>query len=71
MIKYADDVENCPANCKKEVQILNVVKTICNVIDPVSDTFAEEGLAKAKAYGLETRHLAKAIEKMQDRLLEE
>ncbi len=71
MIKYTDDVENCPESCKKEVQILSVVKTICNVIDPISDTFAEEGLAKAKAYGLETRHLAKAIEKMQDRLLEE
>ncbi len=71
MIKYADDLENCPSNYIKEVQILNVVKTICNVIDPLADQFVEAGIAKAKEFGLDTRHLEKAIEKMQDRMLEE
>jgi HD-like signal output (HDOD) protein len=71
MIKYTDDVENCPDNYKKSVQILNVVKTICNVTNPLDDKFIEAGLAKAKDYGLDTKWLEKAIEKMQDRLLEE
>jgi len=71
MIKYSDDVENCPPSYLKEVQILNVVKTICNVTDPVGDQFTQAGITKAKEFGFETRHLEKAIETMQDRLLEE
>ena len=71
IIKYVDDIENCPDTYKQESQILNVVKTICNVTDPLGDQFVEEGMAKAKEFGLDTRHLEKAIEKMQDRLLEE
>ena len=71
IIRYADDVENCPEKYKKEAQILDVVRTICNVTDPVGDQFAEAGIAKAEAYGLDTKFLAKAIETMQDRLLEE
>jgi len=71
IIKYVDDLENAPDTYKKESEILNVVKTICNVTEPLSDKFAQEGIAKAKEFGLETRFLEKAIEKMQDRLLEE
>jgi len=71
MIKYSDDVENSPKNYLKEVQILNVVKTICNITDPLGDQFVEAGIKKAKAFGLETKHLEKAIKTMQDRLLEE
>lgn len=71
MIKYTDDVENCPPKYLKEVQILNVVKTICNVTDPLADKFAQVGLEKASSFGLDTKYLEKAIETMQDRQLEE
>jgi len=71
IIQYTDDLENCSGKYLKESQILYVVKTICNVIDPISDTFIEEGLKKAKEFGLDTRSLEKACEKMQDRLLDE
>jgi len=71
MIKYSDDIENCPKNYLKEAQILNVVKTICNITDPLGTQFADAGIAKAEKFGLDTRHLEKAIETMQDRLLEE
>jgi len=71
IIKYTNDVENCPGNYKKEAQVLTVVDTICNVTDPVSDDFAAKGLALAKSFGLDTKSLEKAIETMQDRLLEE
>ena len=71
IIKYTDDLDNCPEKYSKEAKILNVVKTICNVTDPINDTFAEAGVEKASGFGLETRNLEKAIEKMQDRLLDE
>jgi HD-like signal output (HDOD) protein len=71
MIKYSDDVENCPKNYLKEAQVLHVVKTICNVTDPIGDQFVQEGIKKAKAFGLDIKNLEKAIETMQDRLLEE
>jgi len=70
-IEYVNNIDNCPEQFKKEAQILNVVSTICNVTDPLSDTFAEAGIEKAKSFGLETRFLEKAIEKLQDRMLEE
>jgi HD-like signal output (HDOD) protein len=70
-ITYVNNIENCPEQLKKEAQILNVVSTICNVTDPLSDAFAEAGIEKAKSFGLETRFLEKAIEKLQDRMLEE
>jgi len=70
-IGYTDDIDNCPEQYKKDAQILQVIKTICNVIDPLSDTFVEAGMEKAEQFGLDTRSLEKAIEKMQDRLLEE
>ncbi len=71
MINFTDDLENCPEKYKKEAQILNVVNTICNVTDPLSVEFADAGLAKAKKFGLDTKFLEKAIETMQDRLLED
>jgi len=71
MIHYTDDLENCPSKYKQEAQILNVVKTICNVTDPMGEQFKEEGLRKAKEFGLDTKNLERAIETMEDRLLEE
>ena len=69
--KYADDVDNSPDTYAKEAKVLNVVKIICNITDPLNDTFAQDGIDKASSYGLDTRNLEKAIEKMQDRLLDE
>ena len=70
-IGYADDIDNCPNQYKKNAQVLQVIKTICNVTNPLEDEFIEAGMEKAKAFGLDTRSLTKAIEKMQDRLLDE
>jgi len=69
-IAYVHDLDNCPEKYKKEAQILNIISTICDVTDPVGDKFAEAGIEKAKSFGLDTKFLSKAIEKMQDRLLD-
>ena len=56
---------------RKNSQILNVIKTICSVCDPMSDENIALGIEKAKKFGLDVPKLQKAIDKMQDRLLEE
>ncbi|MEA3315816.1 MAG: HDOD domain-containing protein [Campylobacterota bacterium] len=71
IIKYTDDIDSCPQEYLEKAKILTVVKTICNVIEPLSDKSIEEGVSLASNFGLDTRHLKKAIEKMEDRLLEE
>jgi HD-like signal output (HDOD) protein len=70
-IAFTNDLDNCPPKYLKEAQILNVIKIICNVCDPLSDKFAQEGLSKAEEFNLNTDALEKAIEKMQDRMLDE
>lgn len=69
-IEFVDNIEACPEKYLKKAQILNVVKTICNVTDPLSDKNVALGVAKAKKFGLDTNSLQKAIEKMQDRMLD-
>ena len=71
MIEFVDDIDNCPEKYRKETQILHVAKIACNVIDPLSDKSCEQAVQKAKELGLDIAPLEKAIEKMQDRLLDE
>ena len=71
MIEYVDDIENCPEEYKEEAQILHIAKLACNITDPLSDASCEMAIEKAKEFGLDTKPLEKAIEKMQDRLLDE
>lgn len=71
VIEYVDDLSKCNEEFKEKSQILDVIKTICCVTDAFSDEKIEEGLAKAKAYDLDIKNLEAAIEKLQDRLLDE
>ena len=70
IIRYVDDIEHCDKVYLKEVQILNVLKILCNPIEPLSDKAVEIGIQKAKEYNLDIRGLEKAIEVMQDRILD-
>ena len=71
MIEHVDDIDNCPEKYKKEAQILCVVKTACNIINPLNDKACDDAIALATKFGLSVSPLKKAIEKMQDRLLDE
>lgn len=71
VIENVDELENCKPEYKQRSQILDVVKTICDVRDAFSDDNVDHGIAKAKAYGLDTKSLEAAVEKLQDRLLDE
>ena len=70
IIKYVDDIENCEPEYLQETQVLNVIKILCNPIEPLSDRSIELGIEKAEEYNLNTRSLIKAIEIMQDRILD-
>jgi len=71
LIEFVDDVEKCDPAIKQKAQVLDVIKTACNVSDPLSDENVEKAIAKATKYGLHVRSLEKAIETLQDRLLDE
>ncbi len=55
---YIDSIKN-----KKACLILNVIKTICNINNPLSKTSILLGIQKAKEYGLDDVKLKQIIEK--------
>ena len=71
MIEHVDDISNANPNFKKKSQILDVIKTACSIKEPLSDENIEKALKKATAYGLDVKVFQKAIETLQDRLLDE
>lgn len=71
VIEHVDDIKNCESEYEEHTQILDVVKTVCNVTDAFSEENIQKGIAKAKAYDLDIKNLEAAIEKLQDRLLDE
>lgn len=71
MIEFVDDISKVDDEFKSKSQILDVIKTACEVSDPLSDSNIEKAVAKATLYGLDTKPLLKAIETLQDRLLDE
>ncbi|RXK08192.1 HDOD domain-containing protein [Halarcobacter bivalviorum] len=71
VIEHVDNLDDCDETCIAKSQILEVIKTICNIQDPLSVENIEKGIAKATSYKLDTKTLKEAIEKLEDRLLEE
>lgn len=71
MIEYVDDISKCDSSFKTKAQYLDVIKTACCVTDPLSDENIEKAVSKANSYGFNTKLLLAAIEKLQDRLLDE
>ena len=71
MIEHVDDISNASENFKKKSQILDVIKTACNIKEPLSDENVTKAIKKATTYGFDIKILTKAIETLQDRLLDE
>lgn len=71
VIACVDDLEKCDKRNLKQAQILNVLKTISDIRDPMSEENIKRGLEKATKFGLDVPALKKAISKMEDNLLEE
>lgn len=71
MIEHVDDISNANPNFKQKSQILDVIKTACNIKDPLSEVNVAKAIKKATAYGFDVKIFIKAIETLQDRLLDE
>jgi HD-like signal output (HDOD) protein len=71
MIEFVDDTKKAQAEFTRYSEVLDVIKTACTVTDPLGDDAVNSALQKAKVYGLDTKSLSQAIEKLQDRLLDE
>ena len=71
MIEHVDDISNVDSNFKKKSQILDVIKTACNIKEPLNDENIEKATQKVIAYGFDAKIFKKAIETLQDRLLDE
>lgn len=71
MIEHVDDMSNVSENYKKKSQILDVIKTACNIKEPLSDENIAKAVAKVTAYGFDLKVFNKALETLQDRLLDE
>lgn len=70
IIKGVDDITNCDSQIQKAVQVLHIVKILCNPITPLEDDIIDKAINKSKKYGLHIQSLKKATEIMQDRILD-
>lgn len=71
IIEHVDNLEKCEQEYKQKAQILDVIKTACSIQNPLSDKSISKALEKASKYGLNVDALEKAIDTIQDRLLDE
>ncbi len=71
LIKDVDNIEAVNEENKNKIYILDVIKTACDITDPLSEKNKKEAIKKAKKYNLNVKALEKAFEKLEDRLLDE
>jgi HD-like signal output (HDOD) protein len=67
-IEFVDNLEVCPAQYLVHTQILHVLKTLCNIKNPLSPKSILQGLEKAKEFGFEPMLLENAIHYVQTKL---
>ena len=67
-IEFVDDVENAPEDFKEKAKILNIIKTIANIKEPLSEKSIKEAIIKAKEYGFDTKILAQTIENLKTKI---
>ena len=67
MIRFVDDINNCSEQYKQRSQVLDIVKTACQINSLLSDESVEKAMKKATEYGFELEPLKNAIQILQDR----
>lgn len=69
-IGFVGNIKKCPPEFTKKVQVLEIVKVLCDVSNPLGDKQIELALAKAKEYDLDPPALDKAINTLKTKILE-
>jgi len=61
-IGFVGDLESCPQEYKQKVQILEIVKILCDIRNPLSDKNIQKAVEKAALYGFDIEHLVNSID---------
>ncbi len=69
-IGFVGEADKCPPEYQKKVQILEIIKILCDITNPLGDKQIETALVKAKNYGLDPANLTRAIENIKTRISE-
>lgn len=71
MIEFVDDILKVAPEYLQKSQMLDVIKTACNINNPLSEENSAKAIKKALAYGFDINLLKNSISTLQDRLLNE
>ena len=70
-IENVDSIEKATQDYVLKSKILNVLKTACDIRNPLNENAVNDAIKKSLDYGLDTKALETAITNLQDRLLDE
>lgn len=70
-IEFVDEIDKVKPEFLQKAQILKIAKTACTITDPLSEKNIARAFDLAKEYGLDITKLEIAIDKLQERLLDE
>ena len=68
-IRYVNDLADCPKKFLKKSQILDIVKTLVDIRDPLNDYATTLALKKASNYNLDKNRLETVITKLKKEFL--
>ncbi|WP_198304276.1 HDOD domain-containing protein [Arcobacter vandammei] len=69
-IAFATDINNCPASFKTKAQILQIIKILCDIRDPLSDENIEKALNKVVLYNFDVDKFLNAIESIKSSIFQ-
>lgn len=69
-IGFVGDSNSCPENFKRNAQILEIVKVLADVRNPLNDAGVEKALELAELYGYDKKLLEKTIEEIKAEIRE-
>jgi len=67
-IGFVEDLEHCPKDYIEKVQILEIIKILCDMRNPLSDQNVQRALNKANEYGIDTELLLQSIDSIKYKL---
>ncbi len=70
-IEFVDEIDKAKPEFLQKAQILKVAKTACTITDPLGEKHIAKAFELATEYGLDITKLEKAIDTLQERLLDE
>lgn len=67
-IGFVEDLEHCPKDYKEKVKILEIIKILCDIRNPLSDQNIQRALNKAQEYNFDVEILLQAIDSIKFKL---